>query len=98
MHRGNRRLQRVRAEPARRQRAFHQSGPFGNQIALPERAVLVAQQDELAGRRRTRGAARFVQQHQRQQAHHLGLGQELAQQPSQADGLAGQIVPRQGHA
>ena len=42
-----------------------------------------------------RGAARFVQQHQRQQADRLGLGQQRDQQPPQPDRLAREIGPRQ---
>src|SRR5256885_5714004 len=47
----------------RSQGPLHQGAPLRNQLAVPERAVLVAQQDELSRWRRARGAPRFVQQH-----------------------------------
>jgi len=86
-------LERVRPEPARRQRLLHQRPPLGDQITAPDATVLVAQQDESPAR--VRAAAVIVQQHQRQQTHHLGLGQQLAQTAVPADRLAGQVVPRQ---
>ena len=46
----------------------HQRLPLADLRAVPQRAVLVLEQDEVAVGRGARGAARFVQQHQRQQA------------------------------
>src|SRR5712691_4419456 len=43
MHRGDRRLDGVWAEPARRQRPFHQRHTFRDLIPVPERAVLFVQ-------------------------------------------------------
>jgi hypothetical protein len=48
----------------------------------------VLDRDQVAGRRRARGLPRFVQQHQRQEAHRLGLGQQLDEQASEPDRLA----------
>ena len=42
--------------------------------------------------RRARGAARFVQQHEREQSDRLGLRQQLHQQPAEADRLGREIV------
>ena len=65
---------------------------------VPQRAVLVGQQDQLALRRAARGAPRFLQQHEREQPRDLGLGQQLQQQPSQPDRLARHVVPRERRA
>ena len=64
-------------------------------VAAPERAVLLVEQHELAGRRRSRRAPRLVEQHQRQQPFRFGLGQQLDEQPHQADRFARKIVARQ---
>ena len=72
---------------------MHERPTFGNQAAVPERAVLVFQEDELAGGGGTRAAPRFVQQHQSQEAHRLGLGQQLDQEPRQPDRLEREVVP-----
>ena len=95
MDRGDGRLERVGPEAARRQRPLHQGAPLRNQLTVPERAVLVAQQDELSRRRGARGAPRFVQQHQREQSQRLGLRQQVDEQTSQADRLAREVGPRQ---
>ena len=63
--------------------------------AVPERAVLVLEQHEVAVRRGARRAARLVQQHQREQAHRLGLGQQLDEQAPEADRLAREVGARQ---
>ena len=51
----------------------HQRGALGDLAGVPARAVLVLQQHELAGRVEARVAARVMEQHQREQAEHLGL-------------------------
>ena len=76
---------------AGRQRPLHERDAFLDLRAIPERAILVFEQNHLAGRRRPGGAPRFVQQHQRQQAHRLGLRQQLHQQPSEPNRLARQV-------
>ncbi len=91
VHRRDRGLQRVGADAARGERPLDQGGALRDLIPAPPRAVLVVQQHQLAGRPGARGPPRLVQQHQSQEAHRLGLRQELDQEASQADGLAGEV-------
>ena len=93
--RRDRRLQRVRPEAPRRQRALDQRRSLGDLRAVPQRAILLVQQDDLAVRGRAPGAARLVQEHQRQQAHRLRLRQELDDQPPEPNRLGRQVVARQ---
>ena len=58
----------------RGQRRAHQRRAFVDERAIPARAILLVEQDELAVGRGARLAARLVQQHQRQQPLHLGFG------------------------
>ena len=51
MDRHDRRLERVRAEPPRRERPFNQCQSLGNLVAVPERTVLVVEQDQIPGGR-----------------------------------------------
>ncbi len=95
MHGDDCRLQGIGPEVAAGQGAAHQHRTLGDQSPVPGAAVLVLQPHQLAGRIGTRGAARIVQQHQRQQAHHLGVGQQFQQQPAEADGLGAKIGPGQ---
>lgn len=61
---------------------------FGDQASIPEAAVLVGQQHEGAVRGRACGPARLDEQHEREQPHDLRfLGQQLGQEPSEADCL-----------
>lgn len=57
----NRGLQCVRAEAAGLQGFLHQSLSLSDLFAVPERAVLIRQQDQLSGRRGPRGATGFLQ-------------------------------------
>src|SRR5581483_4936189 len=56
----NRSLQRVRAEAARTQGFLHQGHALVDLRAVPERAVLMLQQNQLSGGRGSRGAAGFL--------------------------------------
>ena len=56
------------------------------------------EQDQFARRRGPRRASRFVQQHERKQAKRFGFWQQIDEQPAQADGLTGQVVPRDRRA
>ncbi len=42
-------------------------------LLVPERAVLILQQNQLAGRRGSRGATGFLEQHQGKQSHDFRL-------------------------
>ncbi len=89
----NRSLQRVAAEAAGVQRYLQQCHTFRDLLAVPERAVLVLQQNQLSGGRRSCGATRFVQQHQGKQPNDFRfnflLWLEFGQQPAQSNRLAG---------
>ncbi len=62
-------LHRIGLRRARHpQRFFHQRQSLGDLAMIPQRAVLVFQQHDVAAIRRAAGAARVVQQHQRQQS------------------------------
>ena len=64
---------------------------------MPERAVLIGEQHQLAALVHPRVAARMVQEHQRQQAAHLALvGHQRAEQPPQPDRLVAQLAPHHG--
>ena len=93
MDRGDRRLQRVGAEAARRQRPIDQAEALGDRRAVPERAVLVGEEHELARWRGASRTPRFVKEHQGQETEALGLGEELDEQPAEPDRLAGKVAP-----
>ena len=95
MHRGNHRLQRVGARAPERERAFDQPEPCVYLLTVPERPILRVEEDDLAVGRRPRRAPRVVQQHQGQQADRLRLGQQVDEQPAQANGFTGQVRARQ---
>ena len=82
MDRRNRRLQRVGAEPARGDRAFDQRRAFARS-ARDSTAIDPGRPAGRLSRRRCvlAVAPRLVQQHQGQQTHRFGLGQQLHQQP-----------------
>ena len=83
VHRGDRSLQCVRPDASRAERALDPRNALANLRAVPARAVLVGEQHEFTVLSRPRRAARVVQQHQGQQPHGLGFGQQLDQQPSE---------------
>jgi hypothetical protein len=72
VQRSDRSLDHVRAGAAQRQRAIEARAPFGDLRRVPQRAILLGQQNQLAVVR-ARRAARVVQQHHRQQPMHLRL-------------------------
>ena len=55
---------------------------------------MIFQQNQLSGRRGSRRAAGFLQQHQSKQPNDLRLWLEFDQKPSQSNRLAGQLGPR----
>ena len=77
-----------------RQGAVEHRPPGGDLRGVPQRAVLVGEQHEIAVTE-ARGAAGVVQQHHRQQGVHLGLvGHQLGERPAEPDRLGGQLVAR----
>src|SRR5438477_458785 len=73
--------------PPRGQGALHEPYSLRDLISIPQRAVLIIEQNQLARRRGARGASRIVQQHQRQQSKRLWLQgrQQLDEQPAQTN-------------
>src|SRR6185312_11147370 len=68
-----------------------------NQLAIPERAVLLLQQQQPARSVQASIEARRVEVHERKQRRDLGNGADrmLLEQPRQADSLFAQLVPDQ---
>src|SRR5262245_5428003 len=67
-------LEHVRASlTARRRRPIERGEPTTDEELVPERAVLIEEQDGLARRAQTRPRARRLDLHQRDQAVGLGL-------------------------
>ncbi|MNE65843.1 hypothetical protein D3C80_1613600 [compost metagenome] len=79
MHRRDGRLQAIGPESPHTQRVLDQRAAFSDQPGVPQRTVLLVEHNQLAARRSPGRAPRLVQQHQRQQAHHLRLRQQLHQ-------------------
>ena len=63
---------------------LHQCHSFGDRFAIPARAVLIRQQNQLCRRRGPRRATGFLQQHQRKQPNHLRLWLKLGQHSAQS--------------
>ena len=79
--------------PAGRQRALDERPALGDPAGVPARPVLVVEQDELPVRPDPRLPASVVEEHQRQQAHDLGLvGEQRPHDPRQADRLARELA------
>ena len=77
-------------------RRLEQLPTLGDGRGIPQRAVLLRQDDELAVRVDPRRAAGVVEEHEGEHAQRLGLVRhEAAQDPTQADGLGGQVAPNQ---
>ena len=87
------RLQGVSTETARSKSALGESDAFGDLISVPPGAILPVQQDQLSVSRASSGTARFLQQHEPQQAHHLGFREKVEEQSTQTDRLAAQSSP-----
>lgn len=90
VHGDDRGLQGVGPESPRGQRTLDQRRTFLDLRPVPQAAVLVIETHQLARLIGACGAARVVQQHQREQTHQLRIRQQLEQQPAQADRLAAQ--------
>ncbi len=97
--RGDRRLQLVRADRRRAERARDERHPFLDLRSIPAIALLLRERDDGAVRTRPRCAAGIGQEHEREQAGDLRLaGQRLVQHPRQTDRFGGERAPVQGGA
>ena len=74
MHRSNRRLYGVGAIGLASQGVAHQRTAFFNTLAVPQAAILLLKQHQIALGIGTRALTRRLQQHQRQQAKPLRVG------------------------
>src|SRR5208282_18155 len=81
-------LQSVGTEAARSKSALGERDAFGDLVLVPERPILLLEQDQVSAARGSGGAPRLVQQHEPQQAHHLGFREQVEQESAQTDGLA----------
>ena len=92
----DRRLDLIATRLSEPQRPVQYANPFLDLSPVPARAVLVGQQDQLPLRAGTRGAARVVEQHQREQPERLGLGgHQRRQQLAQPQRLRAQLGAQQ---
>ena len=87
----NGRLQSVSTEAARSQRALRKRDAFGNLVPVPQRPILLLQQDQVSVARGSGGETRLVQQHEPQQAHHLEFRKQVEEQSAQTDRLAAEF-------
>jgi len=85
----NRSLQCVGAEASGLEGFLQQCHSLRNLLPVPQRAILVLEQNQLSGRRCSRGATGLMEQHQRKQPNDFRLGPEFGQQPAQSNRLAG---------
>ena len=91
--RGDRRLQLVRPGPPQRLGALEHPQPLVDLARVPEAAILVGEEDELAVGREPRVAPRVLQQHQRQQPERLRLVRhEHAEELREPDRLAAEVT------
>ena len=89
------RLHRIRAHAAGVERAADQPRAFRDLGLVPERSVLVIEQDHFSLGGDAGRPPRVVQQHQREQAEGFGLRQQLHQQAAEPNRFCREIVPRQ---
>ena len=90
---GDRGLELVGPNASLGQRRSEALGAGGDLIAVPQAAVLIGEQDEIALGVEAGLAPGVVEQHERQETVDLGLiGDELAQHAAQADRFRAQIV------
>ena len=87
-------LQLIRTRSTNTQGSLDQRLALDDRFACPERAILRFEQHRTTvGRRETRRSTCIVQQHERQQPHHLRLvWHEVAQRATEANRLGGQLV------
>ncbi len=88
-------LQRVWAEVPRRQCALDKREPFGNLPPVPEPAILLVEQQYLPLRGRASLAPGIVQKHEREKSERLRFGEEIDQEPPEADCFTRQVVARE---
>ncbi len=92
MQRRDRGLDRVRPRRRPRERARQERETLVDRGAVPEPPVLVLEEDEVAGRVRSRGAARVREEHEREEPARLAfLGQKLDGEPREPDRLGREI-------
>ncbi|MNN57220.1 hypothetical protein D3C81_1721960 [compost metagenome] len=92
MHRSNRRLHGIGTERPALQSLAHQFAAFVDTLPVPQATVLLLQQYQVALVIGARPMPGGLQQHQGQQADRLGVGQQLHQQPRQANGFVAQFL------
>jgi hypothetical protein len=93
VQRGDGGLDLVGPGVAQAQRALELVAALGQARDIPASAVLIGQRDVVAGRVGAGGAARVVDEHERQQARGLGVvGHELDEQAAEPDRLGAQLL------
>ena len=94
VRRGDSSLQDVGTRLTQRDRAVEDPQAFLDALRAPERAILVLEQDELAGRPHAGRATRVLQEHERQKPEDLGLVRhEHGEELPEADRLVAEVRP-----
>src|SRR5580700_8750981 len=89
-------LEGVGAEAAGREGTTDERSAFGDLPSVPERAILVVEENDFAVGRSTSCPAGFVKKHEGEQALGFRFRQEFEEQANEADGFGGKVVARQG--
>ena len=87
----NGRLQSAGAETARSQSAFGERDAFGDLLLVPERPILLLQQDQVSVGRGCRRPTRLQQQHESHEARRVGLPNQFDQESAQPYRLAAEF-------
>jgi hypothetical protein len=87
----NGRLQSVGAETARCQSAFGERDAFGDLLLVPQRPILLLQQDQVSVGRGSRRPTRLLQQHEPHEARRLRLPNQFDQESAQPYRLAAEF-------
>ena len=92
VQRRDRCLEHVAVAPAERQSAIDGGPSLLDLVVVPERAILVAEEDHRVVRE-SRVAPRVVDEHQREQPVHLGLvGHQLGERAAEPDRLRSEVA------
>jgi hypothetical protein len=84
-------LDRVGIEAAGGEGALDEIFSFGNLMAIPERAILIFQEDQISFAGGSGEAAGIVQEHESEEAEHFGLWEQFHEEAGETDCFGGEI-------